>query len=187
MSVLSTQKPSNKQLNEVASVQSRPRAHWSDPRLLSEYLQLIFNVTIVSGLVYLCVRFVQLIKRDVDRKLQAQAVAASRTVLECKAKYEKNRCQPAFRAPWLEDQCLNWLRCMNRELPESQDFQHSAVVWAETLAEILNGFLKPISVKSLCILLVGTCGIIVVSNVAFKSYRVSYHAVPSGTVMRGQN
>ncbi|SCU82867.1 LAFA_0D00496g1_1 [Lachancea sp. 'fantastica'] len=152
----------------------RSSSDWTDPKVLSEYLQLAFNALIVSGILYLCVRFIQLINRDVDRKMLLQAAGAARTIQECRAKYIKNRCEPESRAPWLESQCLYWSRCMNQEIPESTDPQHSAVVWAETLAEIINGFLRPISAKSLSILLIGSCAIIIVSNMAFKSYRVTY-------------
>ncbi|CEP62988.1 Brr6p LALA0_S06e08460g [Lachancea lanzarotensis] len=160
--------------NNDVGFQKRSPSCWTDPKLLSGYVQLIFNTLIVSGLLFLCVRFIQLINRDVDRKLLLQAAGAARTVRECRAKYFKNRCEPESRAPWLESQCLYWSRCMNQEIPEATDPQHSAVVWAETLAEIINGFLKPISAKSLSILLVGSCAIIIVSNMAFKSYRVTY-------------
>ncbi|SCV04735.1 LAME_0H20824g1_1 [Lachancea meyersii CBS 8951] len=175
------------QIGDVASPQPTPSRYWTDPRVLSEYLQLIFNAVVVSGVLYLCVRFVQLINRDVDKKLQVQAAAAVRTVVECRNKYVKNRCQPDQRAPWLESQCLYWSRCMNQEVPEATDPQRSAVVWAETLAEIINGFLKPISVKSLSILLISTCGIIIVSNMAFKTYRVSYEPITTSIGRSGLN
>ncbi|SCU95578.1 LADA_0G16336g1_1 [Lachancea dasiensis] len=159
--------------DNVASPQRPAQRFWTDPRLLSEYVQLIFNTTVVSGILYLCVRFIQLINRDVERKVQFRAAAASAVMAECKSRFAQNQCQGLLRPPWLEPQCAHWARCMNGEAPESLSV-HSAVIYAETLAEILNGFLKPISLKSIGILFFGTCGVIVVSNVAFKTYRVSY-------------
>lgn len=154
--------------------------HWSHPSLLAAYAQLIANTALASAALYLGVRFILLVNRDVDEKLRKKAAVAVSTALECKRHYEANRCEPGQRAPALEQQCSEWFECKNK-VHDTQDSQHSALLWAETLAEIINAFLKPISIKSLLILLVSTCGIIIVSNTAFGSYKVQYYTVPPGT------
>ena len=161
-------------VSSAASSSKESKRHWSDPRTLAAYIQLFVSTVIISGLLYLCVRFLRLVNRDVECKFRNKVALAAKAALECRANYETNRCEPEERAPALEAQCAEWAHCMSRS-QELWDLQHSAVLWAETLAEIINGFFKPISIKSLIILLTFTFGVIIVSNIAFGSYRVHYY------------
>ncbi|SCU86344.1 LAMI_0D01662g1_1 [Lachancea mirantina] len=151
----------------------------ADPRLLSEYIQLLFNVIIAAIGVYVIVGFIRLTSRDVDRKLHQNTLETLARIERCRANYERNRCEPANRAPRMEQQCQEWLLCLNQDTQVAHDSSHSATIWAATLAEIIDVFLKNISVRSLVFMLISICGIIVVTNVAFGSYRVHYygHAV----------
>ncbi|CUS24231.1 LAQU0S14e03136g1_1 [Lachancea quebecensis] len=164
--------------NSDASSPKELKRYWSDPKILAAYIQLFVNTVIISGLLYLCVRFLRLVRRDVEWKVENKAVLVAKAAHQCRANYEANRCEPEERAPALEAQCVEWAHCMSKS-HELRDLQHSTVLWAETLAEIINGFFKPISVKSLIILSTFTFGVIIVSNVAFGSYRVHYYGTPN--------
>lgn len=148
------------------------------PRILSQYLQLIFNAALASLAFYLLVRFVQLIHTDVQLKLKQKSMDLVQAALQCAREYERNGCEPSKRVPALEAQCNHWYRCMNNQDTDTRVHQR-AQLWAQTLAEIINAFAKPISIKALCFVLLIVCGTILVTNVAFGTYRIYYHGLPS--------
>jgi hypothetical protein len=65
----------------------------------------------------------------------------------CAKNYVENRCngEDGKRLPALEAVCNNWERCMNRDPAKIG----RAKVSAQTLAEIFNGFIEPISFKTM--------------------------------------
>ena len=56
-----------------------------------------------------------------------------------------NRCERESRVPAMEGVCDGWEKCMNRDPGRVG----RARVSAHTFAEILNGFVEPISVKAM--------------------------------------
>lgn len=147
-----------------------------DPKIVSQYLQLFFNSAIGAVGLYIMMKFIQLVNKDVQRKMEDREITAMKTALACRNQYSINKCQPDARAPALEQKCSEWYYCMNHA-DKDKNIQQSATLWAETLAEILNAFLKPISVRSLFFILVTSCGVILVTNMAFYSYRIQYYGV----------
>jgi hypothetical protein len=61
----------------------------------------------------------------------------------CAAEFKKNQCQNPL--PGLTHQCANWETCMNRD----PTIVGRAKVGAELIAEVVNGFVEPISWKTL--------------------------------------
>lgn len=146
--------------------------HLADPTtpyLLSLYLQVIFNSIIVSLIAYLIYIFVTTIKSDINRKIEVYTTDILEEISTCTREYYRNKCSPDKRAPILEQSCNNWQKCMNRD---PQLLARSKIT-AETFADIVNGFIKPISWKSLFFLNFLIWGSLIITNVVFGSYRAN--------------
>lgn len=63
----------------------------------------------------------------------------------CAKAYVDNRCEPATRIPAMERKCSGWEECMGREVVVIGKTR----VVAETLAEVVNGFVDVISFKTM--------------------------------------
>lgn len=63
----------------------------------------------------------------------------------CAVQYTNNRCAEPNIIPAMVQQCSNWEACMNRD-PTTVG---RAKVGAELIAEVVNGFVEPISWKTL--------------------------------------
>ena len=66
-------------------------------------------------------------------------------VAECTKLYMMNRCEPHDRIPAIEKLCKEWELCMKRDPKEIGRLK----VGAETLAEILNKLVDPLSYKTM--------------------------------------
>lgn len=137
------------------------------PYILSLYLQLIFNVLIVSILLYFVYSFISTVKADVENKVDSYAADIIQEIALCSREYLRNNCQPGKRVIALEAACSQWEKCMNQD-PTTVG---RAKIGAETFAEIINGFIKPISWKSMTFLFLITVGSLVLTNAAFGTYR----------------
>lgn len=137
------------------------------PYILSLYLQLLFNVVIVSILLYFVYTFISTVRADVENKVDSYATDILQEIALCSREYARNNCQPGRRVVALEAACSEWEKCMNRD-PATVG---RAKIGAETFAEIINGFIKPISWKSMFFLLLITVGSLVLTNAAFGTYR----------------
>ncbi|KAH3679442.1 hypothetical protein WICMUC_000987 [Wickerhamomyces mucosus] len=141
------------------------------PYILSLYLQLFFNVIIVSILLYFVYSFISTVRADVENKVDSYATDILQEIALCTREYHRNHCQPGQRVVALEAACSKWEKCMNRD-PTTVG---RAKIGAETFAEIINGFIKPISWKSMFFLLLITVGSLVLTNAAFGTYRNYTH------------
>lgn len=142
----------------------------TDPRVpytLSMYLQLFFNIVIVSIICPLIYTFVQTVLRDVQTKVDEFAVIAMHEMIACEKAYQKNKCGSGRIPPALEEMCLEWERCMAK----NPNAIGRAKVGAQTFAEIINGFVEPISYKAIFFFIMVTFGSIALNNVVFRSYR----------------
>jgi hypothetical protein len=137
------------------------------PYVLSLYLQLLFNVIIVSILLYFVYTFISTVRADVENKVDSYATDIIQEIALCLREYERNNCQPGHRVVALEAACSEWEKCMNRD-PATVG---RARIGAETFAEIINGFIKPISWKSMFFIMFITVGSLVLTNAAFGTYR----------------
>lgn len=66
-------------------------------------------------------------------------------ISQCSKQYVENRCSPELRVPAMERACLTWETCMKR----NPSVVGRAKLSAETFAEIINGFIEPISYKTM--------------------------------------
>ncbi|EGV66767.1 hypothetical protein PSN45_002947 [Yamadazyma tenuis] len=139
------------------------------PYVLSLYLQLLFNILIVGLIAYFVVIFITTIRSDINNKLELYITDSLQEISKCSREYYRNRCNDDKVPPVLENQCTSWLKCMNRD----PQLIGKSRITAETLADILNGFVKPISWKAMFFLLIAIFGSLVITNVAFNTYRKS--------------
>lgn len=144
---------------------------FTDPRIpfvLSLYLQLLFNIVIVAILMYLLYLFVDTIGTDINNKVENYVSDISEEIALCAREYERNRCYLEHnRAPAIERTCTHWKKCMSR----NPHLLGKSKLTAETFADIINGFVRPISWKALIILALISFGSLFVTNFAFGCYR----------------
>lgn len=122
-------------------------SHPHIPRILSYYAQFIFNLVLTFLTLYIIVTFLLAIQADVDRESEKVSADILADMAVCAKNYMENRCggEDGRRLPALEAICENWERCMNRDPAKVG----RAKVSAQTLAEIFNGFIEPISFKTM--------------------------------------
>ena len=152
---------------------STRRGFLCSPNVLSGYIQLFLNLCIVLSIFWAVIRFILMLKNDVDSRIQRLVSAEQMKLKKCERDYIQNNCDPEVRVPALEALCEQWSECMrNSELVDINNYTSmSAKLWAQTLAEVINAFSKEISIRSLAFLFICSCSIIVVTNVAFAFYR----------------
>lgn len=145
---------------------------WTDPSVpytLLLYLQLFCNIILVSVVMYLVYLLIVNIRADVRNKIDMYTSDAIQEISRCSRDYYRNKCSTEgnTRAPALEKICTSWEKCMNRD---PQQIGLSKIT-AETFADIVNGFFRPISWKSLFMFNVLLFGSFIVTNLAFGTYR----------------
>lgn len=162
---------------EVVKRAGTTRASHVRPELLAGYLQLAFNAAILLLILILVIRFLLMVQSDVHNKSREKLADDIVRIQSCKNEYEQNQCLPGTRVPALEALCNEWFRCMNLNINGLQDrnMYQSGTLWAQTLAEIINAFVNKISIRSVIVILAVICAIVLVTNVAFGSYRVYWY------------
>lgn len=113
---------------------------------------------------YLLVQFILTVQRDVEHRISEYSMGTfmyiSTTAVEhcslgttsdivqeigvCAAQYKNNYCE-TNQIPAMTHQCAAWETCMNRD-PTTVG---RARIGAELIAEVVNGFVEPISWKTL--------------------------------------
>ncbi|KAJ2752963.1 hypothetical protein IWQ56_006668 [Coemansia nantahalensis] len=165
---------------EEPTMVERLQMHRDIPYVISGYLQLGFNVFMVGTVLTVVVNVLLTIQRDVNAKIQEYSAEILQGISSCSKQYLDNRCDPLLRVPAMEQACREWENCMHRD-PTTVG---RARVSAETLAEIVNGFIEPISLKTMLFFVLMFFGTLYVSNFAFGAYRHSrvhmQHAIQSG-------
>lgn len=154
------------------------------PYVLSLYLQLAFNFLIISLIAFLIFIFVRTIQSDIKRKIDLYTSDILEEISSCTREYYRNRCSPPEEmAPWLEPSCTKWKKCMNSD----PDLIARSKITAETFADIVNGFIKPISWKSLIFLNLMVWGSLLATNVTFGTYRANSRKIEEDNMkLRGK-
>ncbi|KAK9390254.1 Di-sulfide bridge nucleocytoplasmic transport domain-containing protein [Lipomyces mesembrius] len=134
--------------------------HDNLPFVFASYLQLIFNVFLVLVMLYLIMSFVLMIRHDISRKIEEYTNEAAVKIAQCTKDYLVNGCMPGSRVPAVEDVCDAWQTCMNRDASDVG----RARVSAQTVADIVNSFIEPISYKTMLFVLVLLFGSLYVSS-----------------------
>ncbi|QLL33079.1 hypothetical protein HG536_0D06010 [Torulaspora globosa] len=150
---------------------------WLRPDIIAEYMQLLFNAFLLTLVLTLVVKFMVMVREDVRFKLHEDELRKLRLIEACRKSYEQNECSPESRVPALEESCDEWFYCMNQAQhvhAGGRRIYQSGTLWARTIAEILNSFVEPISIRSALLTVSVICALVLVTNSAFGSYRV-YH------------
>ncbi|KAJ1800506.1 hypothetical protein LPJ59_001046 [Coemansia sp. RSA 2399] len=145
----------------------RLQMHRDLPYVISGYLQLGFNIFMVGTVLVIVVNVLLTIRRDVNSKVQEYSSEILHEIATCSKQYADNQCDPLMRVPAMEPLCVAWESCMHRDPTKVG----RAKVSAETLAEIVNGFIDPISFKTMLFFVLLFVGTLLVSNFAFGAYR----------------
>ena len=120
-------------------------AHPHIPSILSWWAQLVVNLSLFSLAVYVVFGFIATIRSEFDHAAEERSDVILAEMATCAKNYVDNKCTGGIRLPALETVCENWERCMNRDPAKVG----RAKVSAQTMAEIINNFIDPISWKAI--------------------------------------
>ncbi|KAF2209618.1 hypothetical protein CERZMDRAFT_46938 [Cercospora zeae-maydis SCOH1-5] len=145
--------------------------HPTVPHILSFYAQLLFNISLLLGCLYLLYCFWSAVQGDVDKKSHEAMADIMAEMADCARQYTTNKCDPSTRAPALNTVCETWHKCMNRDASKVG----RAKVSAHTFAEIFNSFVEPISWKAMAFTFLLVFGCFASGNLAFGFFRDKQH------------
>lgn len=165
-----------KEKNLVSNPWSLDR-HRDLPYIASGYLQLGFNLFLISIILYFLVSFITTIQADVNKKVEEYSAEILSEISVCSKDYLENRCSPDQRVPAMQMACQAWERCMERDPAKVG----RARVSAETFAEIVNSLIEPISYKTMVFCLALIFGSLFVSNFAFGLLRQKQYSSHQST------
>jgi hypothetical protein len=151
--------------------------HRDLPYIASGYLQLGFNLFLISIILYFLVSFITTIQADVNKKVEEYSAEILSEISVCSKDYLENRCSPDQRVPAMQLACQAWERCMERDPAKVG----RARVSAETFAEIVNSLIEPISYKTMIFCLALIFGSLFVSNFAFGLLRQKQYSSHQST------
>ena len=128
------------------------------PYVISLYFQVFLNVLVCFCAGYILYVVGQSISTEVRFKIDKYQHDAATDIAGCQREYERNRCGSAQQAPILDSQCHSWRKCMSRD---PNRLGHARIS-AEALADIVNGFFRPLSWKALLFMnaIVGVIGLV---------------------------
>ncbi|KAG1889207.1 Di-sulfide bridge nucleocytoplasmic transport domain-containing protein [Suillus subluteus] len=174
-----------------------PRA--DTPQVLLGYLQFFFNLSLVMVFLYLLVQFILTVQRDVGHRISEYSMEIVQEIGMCATQYRHNLCENNP-VPAMIQQCASWKTCMDRD----PAMVGRARVGAELIADVINGFVEPISWKTLAFTLTSLTFLTVFVNSLFSLYRsrqeaahspsrypvphmtqFPHHYLPSGPIPRG--
>ncbi|KAG5355748.1 Nucleus export protein [Yarrowia sp. B02] len=137
------------------------------PYIITSYLQLAFNGIMLASMAYVVYLFISSVRQDVGFKYSAHSGQILMAKSKCAKLYVLNECAAHSRRPALENLCDEWEMCMNRD----ERAVNRALLGAQTLAEIISGFIDRFSYKALGIIALLFLGSMFVSNFAFGFFR----------------
>ncbi|KAG6845287.1 hypothetical protein H0H87_011438 [Tephrocybe sp. NHM501043] len=114
------------------------------PYILLGYLQFLFNLSLILLFLYLVVQFILTVQRDVEQRITEESMDILQEIAICSLQHKTNLCEHNA-VPAMAQQCENWKTCMHRD----PAIVGRARVGAEMIAEVVNGFVEPISWKAL--------------------------------------
>ncbi|KAG8844317.1 hypothetical protein FRB91_002681 [Serendipita sp. 411] len=138
------------------------------PYMLLGYVQFLFNLSLVLVFLYIIIHCIITIQRDVEHSMASYRTELAEQIATCAQLYEINKCFPiSQRVPALAKQCGDWESCMQKD-PSGVG---RARVVAETIGEVINSFVEPISWKTLIFGLISLGFVITFINTLFSFYR----------------
>ncbi|KAJ5110468.1 hypothetical protein N7532_001003 [Penicillium argentinense] len=144
-------------------------AHPHMPSILSWWAQLMVNLCIFSVVVYVIWSVVSSIRAEFAHAADLASMDIRQEITQCSREYLNNRCADPNRPPALTPACKGWEDCMDRDPAKIG----RAKISAHTMAQIINGFIEPISWKAVVIFLASISTVTVVSNWSLSAIRHS--------------
>lgn len=89
---------------------------------------------------YLLVQFILTVQRDVEHRISEYSMDIVQEIGMCATQYRNNLCDNNP-VPAMIQQCASWKTCMDRD----PTMVGRARVGAELIADVINGFVEPIS------------------------------------------
>ncbi|KZP15210.1 hypothetical protein FIBSPDRAFT_726197 [Athelia psychrophila] len=152
---------------------SAPAPQSDTPYILLGYLQFFFNLSLVLVFLYLVLQFILTVQRDVEQRISEYSMDIVQEIAMCATQFRNNLCAPNP-IPAMAHQCASWETCMNRD----PTIVGRAKVGAEMIAEVVNGFVEPISWKTLAFTLTSLSFLTVFINTLLSLYRSRHHPAP---------
>ncbi|KAG5646894.1 hypothetical protein DXG03_001970 [Asterophora parasitica] len=143
------------------------------PYILLGYLQFLFNLSLILLFLYVVVQFILTVQRDVEQRISEYSMDIVQEIAICALQYKTNLCG-SNSIPAMAQQCGNWETCMNRD----PAIVGRAKVGAELIAEVVNGFVEPISWKALAFTLTSLSFLTVFINSLLSLFRARQHPGP---------
>lgn len=140
------------------------------PYVLLGYVQVIFNLSLILLFLYLLVQFIFTVQKDVEHRIGEYSADILQEITTCAQLYVTNLCATSP-IPAMLHQCATWETCMSRD----PKVVGRAKVGAEMLAEVVNGFVEPISWKTLIFTLSSLSFMTVFVNGLVMLYRARLH------------
>ncbi|KAJ3187289.1 hypothetical protein HDU85_006576 [Gaertneriomyces sp. JEL0708] len=134
------------------------------PYMVSGYLQMMFSTFIIGVMFYMVVQFIMTVRHDLEMKAEEYSMEIIQQVAECSKLYIDNKCDPSTRVQYMEKTCQEWEMCMQKDPREVGRLK----VGAETLAEILNKLVEPLSYKTMAFGTILLFGTLVLTSTAFN-------------------
>ncbi|KII86452.1 hypothetical protein PLICRDRAFT_44048 [Plicaturopsis crispa FD-325 SS-3] len=136
------------------------------PYILLGYLQFFFNLSLILVFLYLVLQFILTVQHDVEQRISEYSMDIVQEIAMCSSQYRNNLCA-SNPIPAMIQQCANWETCMNRD----PTIVGRAKVGAELIAEVVNGFVEPISWKTLAFTLTSLSFLTVFINSLLSLFR----------------
>ncbi|KAF8624815.1 hypothetical protein AX15_005702 [Amanita polypyramis BW_CC] len=140
------------------------------PYVLLGYLQFFFNLSLILLFLYLVMQFILTVQRDVEQRISGYSMEIIQEISLCALQHRDNLCS-TNPVPAMVRQCSNWETCMNRD----PTVVGRAKVGAELIAEVVNGFVEPISWKTLVFVLTSLSFLTIFINTLLSLYRSRHH------------
>lgn len=155
------------------------------PYLAMAYLQLLFHICWLMVVIRLVWTTWMGIQHDVDIKIRRECQFIVQQIEECTKHYFENNCHfsAGNSAPALDSLCRKWKVCMEQDPTMSVS---RAKVTAETLAEILNGFVEKVSYKSMLFIIIGAATLFFLSNALLNFTKSKSRKKEKGTEDSGR-
>ncbi|KAG0140606.1 hypothetical protein CROQUDRAFT_52971 [Cronartium quercuum f. sp. fusiforme G11] len=151
---------------------SKSKLATETPYILLVYLQLLFNTSLVALALYLVFAFLSTMRVDVNSRLEIQTIQLRQEIEVCANEYRINRCFPvAERTKFIEQHCIEWERCMTQNPTRLS----RSKIGAETFAEVMNGFVDVISLKTMIFIITLVTAGIWATNMAMNSYKAKWN------------
>ncbi|KAF8486703.1 Di-sulfide bridge nucleocytoplasmic transport domain-containing protein [Gautieria morchelliformis] len=148
---------------------ARQLSHSEIPYMLLGYLQFFFNLSLVIGLLYLMFYFVRAVQKDVEQKMAEHMLESLQEIKECARLYADNFCAEKP-SPIIMLQCQEWKACMDRDA----SIVGRTRLLAELIGEVINGFMEPITWRTMIFLTTALTMGIALINTLLMFYRARH-------------